>query len=116
MTQRLKRQLVAALKQYLKTRRLPQVPEAGVLLWNIFMQVSSTRTYHMAGPHPISFAEIREFSALYGWPLQAHHVEIIRALDDAWLEHSYSKTNSKDKGRQEHSGELTADAFDAVFG
>ena len=115
-TQHLKCLLVKALKSYLKAGKMPHVPEAGILLWNIFMKLAATRSYHMAGPNPISYTEIAAFCNLTGQPLQPNHVEIIRALDDAWLEYSYSKINSEDKGKNVPSGELTAEAFDAVFG
>ena len=112
----LKTQLVEALRKYMDTKRQPRVPEAGVLLWNIFMKLSATRTYHMAGATPISYTEIHSFSVLTGWPLQPHHVDIIRALDEAWLEHSYSEMTNKSNGMHMTSGDLTPDAFDAIFG
>ena len=115
-TRHLQSLLVKALKSYLTAGKMPHVPEAGILLWNIFMKLAATRTYHMAGPNPISYTEIAAFCNLTGQPLQPNHVEIIRALDDAWLEYSYSKINSGDKGKNVPSGELTAEAFDAVFG
>lgn len=113
---RLEALLVKALKNRLENETILHVPEAGVLLWNIFTKLSATRTYHMSGPNPISYTEIAAFCNLTGQPLQPNHVEIIRALDDAWLEYSYSKINSEDKGKNVPSGELTAEAFDAVFG
>lgn len=115
-TQHLKSLLVKALKSYLTAGKMPHVPEAGILLWNIFMKLAATRSYHMAGPNPISYTEIKAFCNLTGQPLQPNHVEIIRALDDAWLEYSYSKINSEDKGKNVLCGELTAEVFDAVFG
>lgn len=113
---RLEALLVKALKNCLENETILHVPEAGVLLWNIFTKLSATRTYHMSGPNPISYTEIHAFSILTGCPLQPHHVKIIRALDDAWLEHCYSSENSKVKGKQGRSGELTTEAFDAIFG
>lgn len=115
-TRHLKSLLVKAFESYLKTGKMPHVPEAGILLWNIFMKLTATRTYHMAGPNPISYTEIAAFCNLAGQPLQPNHVEIIRALDDVWLEYSYSKHNSGDKAKNMQFVELTAEVFDAVFG
>lgn len=113
--------LVAALKRHLAGGK-PVVPEAGVLLWNLFMEISASRTYHAAGPHPISHAEIEAYCRLHRWPLQPHHIAIIRALDDAWLEHAYRKMVGRndrstfDAGRYANAQPITADGFDAVFG
>lgn len=113
--------LAAALRRQLAGGK-PVVPEAGVLLWNIFMEISASRTYHAAGPNPISHAEIMSYGHIYRWPLQPHHVAIIRALDDAWLEHAYSRMskgkdgNTFDGRRAANSQPLTAASFDAVFG
>ena len=55
---------------------------------------------------------------LYRWPLQPHHIEIIRAMDDAWLAHTYrQKDDATTKAAQiKHAQPLTPEAFDAVFG
>lgn len=96
-----------------------------MLLWNLFMEISGSRTYHAAGPHPISFAEIEAYCRLHRWPLQPHHVATIRALDDAWLEHAVRKTDGDtgttagktfDSRRYAHAQPLTGTAFDVVFG
>lgn len=109
--------LVAALKRHLGGDK-PVVPEAGVLLWNLFIEISATRTYHAAGAHPIGFAEIGAYARLHCWPLQPHHVAIIRALDDAWLDHAYRKAAGGKPAKNFHGaqGEINPDAFDAVFG
>lgn len=122
---RLKALLVSMLRRHLGGAK-PAVPEAGVLLWNLFMQISTSRTYHMAGPNPLSHAEIEAFCRLYRWPLQSHHLEVIRALDDAWLEHAYRKMEGgKGDGQQGHTFDgrlyaaaqpMSAASFDAAFG
>lgn len=116
--------ITAALRRHLAGGK-PIVPEAGVLLWNLFMEISASRTYHAAGPHPISFAEIEAYASLNRWPLHPHHVAIIRAMDDAWLEHTYRKmqagtgdkdSNTFDSARYSNAQPITAAGFDAVFG
>lgn len=115
--------LAAALKRNLAGGKA-MVPEAGVLLWNLFMQISASRTYHAAGPNPISYGEIEAFARLHSWPLQPRHVDTIRALDDAWLEHAYREQSkatggkdgkSFDSQRYANAQPLTVAAFDAVF-
>lgn len=114
---RLKAALAISLRRHLAGGK-PIVPEAGVLLWNLFMEIGASRTYHAAGPHPISFAEIEAYARLHRWPLQSHHVEIIRTLDEIWLERTYSQRDGeKQKAtHRAHARPLTASAFDAVFG
>ncbi len=113
--------LAAALRRHLAGGK-PVVPEAGVLLWNLFMEISASRTYHAAGPNPISHAEIEAYARLHRWPLAPHHTAVIRALDDAWLEHAYRKMESGKDGktfdgrRYANAQPLTAAGFDAVFG
>lgn len=120
----LKQALVFALRRHLAGGR-PIVPESGALFWNIFMEIAASRTYHAAGPNPISYAEIEAYARLHRWPLAPHHVASIRALDDAWLEHAYRNQDaalalrrgkSFDARRYANAQPLTAAGFDAVFG
>lgn len=120
----LKQQLIAAYRRHLAGGR-PVVPEAGVLLWNLFMEIGAGRAYHEAGPNPIGYAEIEAFCRLHRWPLQPQHIAIIRAMDDALLERIYAKMQravpGKDKpafdsARYSAAPPLTAATFDLVFG
>ncbi|WP_144421186.1 phage tail assembly chaperone [Ahrensia marina] len=107
--QRLKAQIVEALEQHLKTGKSLKVPEAGEWLWSLFCQISRSRTYHANGPNPLQWAEIESWMQLYRWPLEPHHIDIICALDDAWIRHSRSD-------QQAPSQPINTGAFDAVFG
>lgn len=114
---RLERSLVEAV-----TAAKPVVPEAGVLLWNLFMEISASRTYNAVGPNAISYAEIVAYADICRWPLQPHHVAIIRAMDDAWLAHAYRKMQGRQQAADSFDGHraakappLTAAGFDAVF-
>ncbi len=118
MRERLQKQLVAALATHLAGGPL-RIPEAGRLLWGWFIELHATRTYHAAGPHPIAYAEIEAWARLNRWPLQPHHVDIIRAMDSAWLDHAYAKVRRVENnasglptGREQA---INAAAFDAVF-
>jgi hypothetical protein len=81
---RLAEQMVAAVRQHVKTGERIDVPEAGTVLWDAFMQLDAARTFH-AGPNPIGFAEIEAWARLMRWPLQPHHVRVLRAMDSALL-------------------------------
>ncbi|WP_051540704.1 hypothetical protein [Ahrensia sp. 13_GOM-1096m] len=106
---RLKAQLVKALEQHLQSGAKSKIPEAGEWLWFFFCQISKSRTYHANGPNPLQWSEIEAWMRLYRWPLEAHHIDIIRALDETWIKHSRSD-------QQAPSQQINTGAFDAVFG
>jgi hypothetical protein len=114
---RLVKQLAGAMKSYLSTGAKPIIPEAGALLWQIFAQIADSRTWHAAGPNPISYAEIEAWARLHRWPLQPHHVAALRALDNAFIEQTYAtKLRGDGKAIPRSSGQaVTPAAFDAVF-
>lgn len=66
-------------------------PEAVQHLWNAFQRLSATRSYHAAGPNPIQPTEILAWFQLIGWPLDRLRVDILLAMDQAWLEAAYRK-------------------------
>ena len=116
---RLSAALVAALKRNLETKQAVHIPDAGRVFWQIYSALAETRTWHMSGPNPISFEEIRSFCALQRWSLQPRHVEILRAMDSVYLEHVYSRQKKNDEGVKtigKPTGELSPALFDAVFG
>lgn len=105
---RLTRQLVAALEAHLAAGGPPQVPEAGRLLWAMFLELHGTRTSNGYGPDPLSFAEIGSWARAMDWPLQPRHVAALRAMDAAWM-----AAAGRGRGNGRVVGELTAEAFDA---
>lgn len=111
---RLQTQLVAALRQNLATRKPVPIPEAGRLLWQIFGELSSTRTYHMAGPNPIAYSEIMAWQNLFDWKLERHHLDLILAMDRAYLDRAYSQ-RTPSQGDVVSSREMTPELFSAVF-
>lgn len=117
---RLKNQLCECLRVHLATGVRPTVPEAGRTLWDIYIELAATRTYHSSGPNPISYVEIEAWRRANRWPLEPHHIGIIRALDAVWLEHACASMKmSRDGGKiiPRRSGQaVNPDAFDAVFG
>jgi len=115
---RLTRQLCAALKAHLAGDR-PNPPEAGVRLWNAFLALSRTRSYHMAGPEAIRFTEIEAWCRLTRTPLAPHHIRILADMDEAWLEHAYARRGTPEgvKAMPQLSKQpLSAKLFDAVVG
>lgn len=86
---RLSRHLCAAVTASLRGDT-SRPPEAGLPLWNAFQGLSATRTYHAAGPNPIQPSEIAAWCLLHRLPLAPHHVEILLAMDQAWLDHAYA--------------------------
>lgn len=88
---RLQGQLVDALGAHLAAGGRPRPPEAGLPLWNAFLRLSRARTFGPAGPNPIGWAEIEAWARLVREPLEAHHVEILVAMDEAWLGHAFAR-------------------------
>lgn len=114
---RLKAQLVDAVKSRVEGDRHPALPEAGVMLWNIFGSLAARRSYHLGGPNPISFAEMLAWSNVFRTPLEPHHVEILVAMDQAWIEAVNARNHRAAGGEASapRGHKLTADVFDQLF-
>lgn len=88
-------------------------------LWRAFLDLTRARTWHAHGPNPITFSDIVAYSHVMRLPLALPHAEVIRAMDDAWLEHMARKAgggagqNTVPQGQRQA---LTPQMFDAVFG
>lgn len=116
---RLADRLAAVLKAHLATGKRPLVPEAGALIWSMFCDLSAARTMGMAGPNPISYVDIEAWARLHRWPLQRHHIALLRAMDDAWIEQAYAKMSRPEGGKTMPRGSgqaVTAELFDLVVG
>ena len=111
----LQKQLCEALTRHLAKNERPAIPEAGRVFWSIFVYLAKTRRYGVHGPHPISYEEIEAYARLNRWPLQPHHVEIIRSMDETWLKHARPMDEGH-SGRRGPAQPMNAAAFDAVFG
>lgn len=110
--------LVATLKAHLAGRQVP-VPEAGRLVWRWFLDLCHSRTGSGFGPNPITYAEIEAYARLNRWPMDSHHIEILKELDRAWLEHARAEigkdTKTSKRPPVEAAPALSAAAFDAIF-
>lgn len=116
---RLKAQLAAALTAHLKAPgKPPRIPEAGRLHWRFFSELSAQRGSSFAGAEPLAYAEIEAWARLNRWPLRPHDVDMIRAMDRAYIVHARAAAR-KPPGKTipPSSGQaITPAAFDAVFG
>ena len=111
---RIQRQLVEAMQAHLATGVAPAVPDAGRDLWAIYIGIARSRTYHAAGPNPIAYAEIEAYCRLYRWPLEPHHVDVLVAMDRAWLDAAAERMAGG--GASRAALPMTPGLFDAVFG
>jgi hypothetical protein len=110
---RLKTQLVAAV-----VSDKPKVPEAGRLLWRLFIELSSGRSGNGFGPNPLSWVEIEAWKRVRRWPLSDDHIDILLAMDRAWIEAAYKKKpDAPDGMKTAHpiGGKFSLAAFDVMF-
>ena len=119
---RLRDQLIEALRDHLRSTRRPRVPEAGQVLWSAFIEINAARGFGQFGPIPIGFAEIEAWCRVTRTPLAPHHVEIIRAMDAAFVEH-FAEAAKGDKTPegvnklpQRSAQALSPELFDAALG
>ncbi|CUX15431.1 MULTISPECIES: hypothetical protein [Agrobacterium] len=114
--------LCAELKRQLEARSpvAPRIPTGGELLFRWFLDLHQARTYHAAGPNPISHAEILAYTQLMRWPIEPRHVSILRAMDRTYLECQSLRKNDAPEGVKNlppiSSAPLTAGLVDAIFG
>ena len=102
--------LCAALEAHLAGGR-PMAPEGSSPLWNGFMALSRARSCGPGGPNPISYPEILAWARLMQVPLEPHHVQILTAMDQVWLQDFYKRTD-----KAAPVAPLSAAAFDAFLG
>ena len=107
---RLQRQLCGAIRSEM-SGGTPDVPEAGRLIWGMFIDLSTARTWSAAGPNPIQWSEIDAWARLRRWPVRNRHINVLRAMDRTWLECARLDRT----GRQRPVAEATPAALDAAF-
>lgn len=111
--------MVAALSRHLASGQSPRLPPGGEIAWQWFCDLCATRSMGPVGPNPISHAEIGAYANLYRWPLETRHIEVIKAMDQAYLAHAYAHVTGENKQRTPATGKaakVSALSFDAVFG
>lgn len=112
--------LVDALKNQLATGERAQLPAGGDLLWQWFKDLSSTRTAHAAGANPIAFTEIRAYFRLRGVDPSQRHLDILLAMDAAFLAHIHHASMPLPDGVKAippiSKRPLSAGLFDSMMG
>ncbi len=86
----------------------------------MFVQLSSTRTYHSAGPNALQPSEIVAFCQLMRTPLGAEHVAILLAMDAVWMAAFYGRGSAEMTGNKPapvvSPRPISAALFDAMVG
>ena len=95
--------------------REPEVSSAAVHLWNWFWEMAQGRQVGMSGYLPLSALEMKAWESMTGNIVRREEWQILREMDQAFLR----SANAQGKDGQpvaSSSHEISADAFDAVFG
>jgi hypothetical protein len=92
----------------------PVMPAAGWRVWRIFNDLNRTRGGGM-GPAPLSHQEIESWSRLHREPVRPFELDIIRALDTAWLEAAAEMAKGDDRPRI-MTEKVTPELVDRLFG
>lgn len=85
------------LSAYYKIYSGPQVPACLEHVWHWFHDLHSTRRAGFSGPDPLSFSEIQAWMNLTGTIVRPYEVQIIKALDNAFLKHMQKQQQKKKK-------------------
>jgi len=71
-----------------------EIPDGASHVWQWFLELNAARTGNGYGPNPITYSEIRAWMVLKGVAVRAFEVDLIRALDTAYLE-AYAEREGK---------------------
>lgn len=66
-------------------RQIPPMPEEISFLWRVFQDLNWGRPRLMGAQLPIPHMEILAWCALHGERLRPWEIQVLRALDAAWL-------------------------------
>lgn len=114
--------LCAELKRQLEGKgvRDTRIPSGGELLWKWFMDLHTTRQGGMAGPQPLTYADIVAYSHINRQAIEPRHVATLIAMDQTYLETVYTKQAPAPDGVKVlppvSKAPLTAGLIDAMFG
>jgi hypothetical protein len=93
----------------------PEIAPAGHRLWRIFCALHAARGGGF-GPNPISYSEIDAWARLHREPVRPFEVNILGAMDRAYLEHvAESRPQADGKRPVQSSRPMTPELFDALF-
>lgn len=114
--------LCAELKRQLEGKGVAMVaiPSGGELLWKWFMALHKTRQTGMAGPQPLTYADIVGYSHIMRQAIEPRHVAILIAMDQTYLDFAYTKKAPLPEGIKAlpavSTAPINAGSFDAMFG
>lgn len=118
----LEKLLCAELKRQLEAKgvAMTAIPAGGELLWKWFMALHKTRQGGMAGPQPITYAEIVAHSHIHRISIEPRHAAILLAMDQTYLDCVYTKQAPLPEGVKAlppiSKVPLNAGLLDAMFG
>lgn len=92
----------------------PIVPPAGHRVWAIFLALNAARGSSGFGPLPIGMQDMESYARLHRTPLRPFEVEILEALDRAYLDAAIER-RSDGKRQEVSSRPMSPELFDAVF-
>lgn len=96
----------------------PDVPFAGRRVWSIFLDLNTQRAGGF-GPTPITYSAIESFTRLKIEPIRPFELEIIRALDVAYMAAAAEQMKagtSPDDTRKVSAYPMTPELFRTMFG
>lgn len=119
--------LIDALLAQIEGRKVAP-PEAGLLIWRAFLDLTRTRSWQKHGPDPITQQEIEAWCRLNRLPLTARHIAVIRQMDDAYVSDARGKLIARTAGATDSAPQgvpllprlskhpLTTELLDAMLG
>lgn len=95
----------------------PEVPWAGRRIWSIFLDLNAARGSNGWGPNPVTHHEIEAWAWLRREPVRPWELDILRAMDAAYLEHAtqHASKGQQTASQQSSSRPMSPALFDAVF-
>ena len=93
----------------------PEVPPGGARIWSIFLALHAARTAGM-GANPITYGEMEAYARLQQTPLRPFEVDMLRAVDRAYMDASRNSKDMPPPEREVQSRKMSPGLFDALFG
>jgi hypothetical protein len=82
----LRKKDVAKIAQFNDELKLPEFPKELGYLWRVYQRIRRRMSSGFAGPNPIGWIDIDAFVRQTKFPLAPWEIELLEAIDDAYLE------------------------------
>ena len=82
----------------------PPFPVALSYAWQAWARIRRRKSYGMSGPNPIEWPDIDAFCRRTGVRLDPRDIELIEAVDDAFLEKSAENASAADQQQKIKDG------------